>query len=65
MLEERLRLDVAAVARRTSEGRQAGQDLDEALLHACKEVHGDRGVAAFGAMRCISRSESEAVRIAE
>jgi rubrerythrin len=51
MSEEPFKLDATVIARRTLEATQRGQDLDEALLHVCKELYGDDGVSAFEVFR--------------
>jgi lipopolysaccharide biosynthesis regulator YciM len=51
MEEKQLNIDPAAVARETLLERQAGEDLDEALLRSCKKLYGDTGMIAFQAMQ--------------
>jgi len=63
MSEESVRFDLTAVARRTLEERRPGQDLDEALLHACKELYGDRGLAAFEACTHAIQAQQSQVRL--
>lgn len=53
MSEEPLKLDATVIARRTLEATERGQDLDEALLHVCKELYGDGGVSAFEVLRSL------------
>jgi hypothetical protein len=50
MEEKSLQIDAAAVAREALRQREPGEDLDEALLRACKKLHGDSGPVAFQAL---------------
>lgn len=47
MTPQRINIDFAVVTRRTAQERQAAEDLDEALLRACKALYGDQGVSVF------------------
>ena len=47
---EKLTIDAAAVAREALHQRQPGEDLDEALLRACKKLYGDSAMLAFQAL---------------
>ena len=51
MEEKKLQIDAAALARETLNGRQPGEDLDEALLRSCKKLHGESGMFAFQGMQ--------------
>lgn len=46
-----MEIDVAALAKRALQDRQPGEDLDESLLRACKQLYGDTGLMAFAAIR--------------
>ena len=48
---EKLNIDAAAVAREALQQRQAGEDLDEALLRACKKLYGESAMLAFQALQ--------------
>ena len=47
MEEKNLQVDAAAVAREALRDRQPGEDIDEALLRACKKLYGESGMFAF------------------
>jgi hypothetical protein len=47
MEEKNLSIDAAAVAREALQVRQPGEDIDEALLRACKKLYGESGMFAF------------------
>lgn len=59
MEQKTLQIDVADVARQALRERQAGEDLDEALLRVCKRIYGESGLMAFQAIRKALESLAE------
>jgi hypothetical protein len=47
MSQTEQKIDVAGVARHALAERQAGEDLDEALLRSCKNLYGEAGAMTF------------------
>jgi hypothetical protein len=51
MSQTEQKIDVAGVARTALAERQAGEDLDEALLRSCKNLYGEAGAVTFEAVQ--------------
>jgi len=60
---EKLTIDAAAVAREALHQRQPGEDLDEALLRACKKLYGDSAMLAFQALGNALRALSSQLKL--
>lgn len=59
MEQKELKIDVAAVARQVLQDRQPGEDLDEAILRACKHLYAESGAMAFQAVRGAIQSHAD------
>ncbi|MBI4527298.1 MAG: hypothetical protein HY695_26180 [Deltaproteobacteria bacterium] len=59
MVEKELEIDVTAVGRKALQERQPEEDLEEALLRACKQVYGESSLMAFQAIQSGLRATAE------
>jgi rubrerythrin len=51
MEQKELKIETASLARAAMADRQPGEDVDEALLRACKRLYGESSMVAFQALQ--------------